>query len=190
MCADTSEVFEILIAAGAATNTASEALRVQLRDKDLFSAAKKGQLGKLKELIASGADPNGHKDPVRVIAEAGRAPPHPSVRPRPTACRPFGCRIASVEFASARVVWFSASSSRRRPDRPLPPSSSESSVAVIRVVLAGYTRSTGRATTPNPTPGSRWSWAGRALEMARTAAGYFGRCGVRTSEPSSTETRP
>ena len=163
MCADTSEVFEMLIAAGATTNTASEALRVQLRDKDLFSAAKKGQLGKLKELIASGADPNGYKDPVRVIAEAGRAPPHPSVRPRPTACRSFGCRIASVEFASARVVWFGASSSRRRPDRPLPPPSfSESSVAVTRVVVTGYTRSTGRSTTPTPTPGSRWSWAGRA----------------------------
>jgi len=83
------------------------------RDEDLFNAARSGELDKLKELIANGADPSGYKK-VRVIAEAGHAPP---VRPRAIACRALGCRIASVEFASARVVWFGAASSRRRPNR-------------------------------------------------------------------------
>ena len=83
-------MFDILIAAGATTSTASEALRVKLllqRDEDLFNAASNGELhlpngivahkggglGKLKELIAAGADPNGYTDEVRVIADAGRA---------------------------------------------------------------------------------------------------------------------
>ena len=83
------------------------------RDRALFSAASLGQLGVLKELIAGGADPNGHKDEVRVIAEAGRASPtsfYATASHRVSAVR-VSDRI--VKFASARVVWFGASSSRR-----------------------------------------------------------------------------
>ena len=121
------------------------------RDKALWNAALRGQPGKLKKLIAGGADPNGHKDSVRVIAEASRAPPVRPRRHRVSAVRVSG-RI--VKFASARAVWSGASSSRRRPNRPPPSSSSESAVAVIRVVTTGHTRSADRATTPTPTPGS------------------------------------
>lgn len=159
-------------------------------DEDLFNAAEDGELDKLKELIAGGADPNGFKDSVRdIIAEAGRAPPY-------ILCAAASHRMSAVRMSAASssrcrraLLWFGAASSRRRPNLPPPPSpSSASAVAVARVVMT-HTRSTGRATTPIPAPGSCWSWTGRAREMTRAAAGYFGRRSACTSESSSAEMR-
>ena len=176
MCAGTSETFEILITAGATSNAASEALRVKLRDqerdKDLFNVAMRGNLDKLKELIAGGADPNGFKNQfgVRVIAETGRAPPHPlcgRVLPRVSRSGVGPRRLVNVR--ACLVLRFVESS---RPNRPPPPSSSsELAVAAARIVMTGHAHSDGRATAPIPTPGSKWSWDGRPREMARTAAG-------------------
>ena len=88
------------------------------RDEDLWKAAEKGNLDNLNVLLAAGADPNGFKDEVRVIAEDGRAPPHPplcGLVSRRVSARRLTGRV--VEFASARVVWSGASSSRRHPNR-------------------------------------------------------------------------
>ena len=90
-----------------------------VRDKDLYKAADAGNLDDLNKLLAAGADPNGFKNGVRVIAEGGRAPPHPplcGLVSRRVSARRLSGRI--VEFASARVVWFGASSSRRHSNRP------------------------------------------------------------------------
>ena len=46
-------------------------------NEKLWKAADTGNLDDLNKLLAEGADPNGFKDSVRVIAEGGRAPPHP-----------------------------------------------------------------------------------------------------------------
>ena len=82
------------------------------RDKDLFNAAGSGELDELKELIAGGADPNGHKDQVRVIAEAGHALCAAAFR-RVSAVR-LSDRIGRVCVRTRRLVWLS---SRRRPNR-------------------------------------------------------------------------
>ena len=171
MCARTSKVFEILITAGATTNAASEGLRVELllkRGEELYIAALNDHLDELKELIAGGADPNGFKNEVRVIAEASCAPPHPlcgHVPPRIS--RSDVGRI--VELAATCVVWICASSSHRRPNRPpRPPSSSESAVVAAQIVKTGHIRS--RVTPPHPSRrpgpggrgmGARERWRGR-----------------------------
>ena len=90
-----------------------------VRDEHFYKAAGEGNLDDLNKLLAAGADPNGLNGEVRVIAEDGRAPPHPPL------CGLVSCRVSArrlsgrvVEFASARVVWSGASSSRRHPNRP------------------------------------------------------------------------
>ena len=88
-------------------------------NEKLWKAADTGNLDDLNKLLAEGADPNGFKDSVRVIAEGGRAPPHPSLCglvSRRVSARRLSGRV--VEFASVRVVWSGASSSRRHPNRP------------------------------------------------------------------------
>ena len=90
-----------------------------VRNEDLWKAADDGNLDALNKLLAAGADPNGFKDGVRVITEGGRVPPHPplcGLVSRRVSARRLSGRV--VEFASARVVWSGASSSRRRPNRP------------------------------------------------------------------------
>ena len=67
-----------------------------VRDEDLYKAADAGNLDDLNKLLAAGADPNGFKDDVRVIAEGGRTPPHPL-------CRPVGRRWVTFGRCGACV---------------------------------------------------------------------------------------